>query len=78
MAIKKREKRNIPKKIKSNVSRGKDGFPETKDIRKAFQNCTDREKYKARLLRRSVNGAFGQEKNPVYNSMVIGTRGIKK
>jgi len=78
MAIKKRDSRNIPKRIKTNKSKGKDGFPEMKEIRNAFRNSTDRDKFKARLLRRSVKGAFGQEKDPVFNSMVIGTREIKR
>ena len=78
MATKKRDSRNIPKKIKINTSKGKNGFPETKEIRKAFQNSTDRDKYAARLLRRSVLGAFGQEKTPVYNTMVVGTREVKR
>lgn len=78
MAIKKREKRSIPKKIKVNKSKGKDGFPENKDIRRAFKECEDKSKYEARLLRRKVNGAFGREKVNDYNKMVIGTRGKKK
>lgn len=79
MAIKKREKRSIPKKIKVNKSKGRDNFPESKEIRRAFQGCTDRKKYEARLLRRSLgNGAFGKEKVAAYNSMVIGTRGVER
>jgi hypothetical protein len=78
MAIKKRDSRNVPKRIKTNKSKGKDNFPESKEIRRTFQASTDRKKYDARLLRRSVNGAFGKEKVSVYNQMVIGTRGVER
>ena len=78
MAIKKRDSRNVPKRIKTNKNKGKDNFPESKEIRRVFQNCTDRDKYKARLLRRGVNGAFGKEKVSVYNQMVVGTRGVSR
>ena len=79
MSIKKRDSRNVPKRIKTNKSKGKDNFPEAKEIRRAFQSCTDRKKYEARLLRRSLgNGAFGKEKITAYNSMVIGTRGTER
>ena len=79
MAIKKRDSRNVPKKVKTNKSKGKSNFSDTKEIRRAFQNCTDRKKYEARLLRRSLgNGAFGKEKPSVYNPLVIGTRGVER
>jgi len=48
------------------------------EIRQAFRGCSDRKKYEARLLRRSVNGAFGKEKANIYNQMVIGTREVER
>jgi len=78
MAIKKRDSRNVPKRVKTNKSKGKDNFTESKEIRRVFQGSTDRDKYKARLLRRSVNGTFGREKPSVYNQMIAGTRGVER
>ena len=83
MAVKTRTKRDPkshPKKIKTNkVKKGANAKDlDKKEIRRAFQNSTDKTKYAARLLRRVTNGAFGKENNETYNQMVTGTRGASR